>query len=370
MLRRVSVALAGALLLVGCLVEDPPAAFGPEFDAVAFIAVRDGQFAEPLDAEALLSAVHPDITAQTSRSKFIDCFFASADRPPPPEPFPTDAEISRDLWSVALHRGKVPSDNVLTKDGDTYSVVDRRDDRGITSLDVRVEGPQGASITTVLLTSDVEDPHDPGGSSRYWGVGAGGQVAVVGTVPDDPCLVGGEEVRERLQTTGLISVGRQPDQGPLPELIDYRVLAVVWTGAPDDRDLVGGAFWWMDDEGTGGDGVHPPSDGDTAGDVEDDLELDDPDVPEEPRRAPDWVARAFEPAEAMRFAPGTYTIEVWADPSGLFPSANPRVPAETVERNCTMEIEVTAGTHLTVSFDDIPTGGGECPHETEFQSGL
>jgi hypothetical protein len=49
----------------------------------------------------------------------------------------------------------------------------------------------------------------------------------------------------------------------------------------------------------------------------------------------------------VRIEPGTYTIEVWANPSELTPSPNPRVPAETV-----------------------PTDRIECPDEAEFQFGF
>lgn len=193
------------------------------------------------------------------------------------------------------------------------------------------------------------------------GHGGGRGLVVVGTVPEDPCLIGAEAVREQLQTTGMISVGH--DQGQLPELIGYRILAVVWDGLPDEGNLVGGAFWWMNDEGNGGDGVHPANQGD------DNTAREIPSDEDEPRRVPDWVARAFLPTETVRIEPGTYTIEVWANPSELTPSANPRIPAESAERSCSIEVEITAGRHLDVFIHDIPTDGGECPNNTELLKG-
>lgn len=35
-----------------------------------------------------------------------------------------------------------------------------------------------------------------------------------------------------------------------------------------------------------------------------------------------------------------------------------------------MEVDVTAGTLAIVDLDDIPTDGGERPHETGFRSGF
>lgn len=367
MVRRVLVAVLAVALLAGCsILEDDRLGSGPhmtfpESSAIFYLAVRD----EALDAEVLWSHVHDDIKAETSRSEFVECVYASADRTGAASTLPESDEYEPEIGNVAMHGGEVTSTNVLVRDQITYSVADRRDDRGILSVDVRVEGPQDTSITTVLLSPDFEDPHDPGGSSTYWG-GRGLGDIVVGTVPEDPCLVGAEAVRERLQTTGTISIGRA--QGLQPEFIDYRVLAVVWDGAPEELILVGGAFWWMGDEGHGGDGLHPPNEGDseTAGEVEDDS-VAEGDVVAEPVRAPDWVDQAFLPTETVRIEPGTYAIEVWANPTELTPSANPRIPAETNERYCSMEVEVSAGTHLDVFIEDIPTDGGECPHETEFK---
>lgn len=325
---------------------------------------------EALDADVLWSGVHDDIKAETSRSEFSDCVYARADRTGPAAPASAENdEFEASIANVARHGGEVASTNVLVRDGNTYSVTDRRDDRSIISLDVRVEGAQDTSVTTVLLAPGLVDPHLPGGGG-YDFVG-GGFPVVVGTVPEDPCLVGAEAVRERLQTTGTISVGRAEGQQDLPELIDYRVLAVVWDGPPDELNMVGGAFWRADDHGHGGDGVHPPNEGDrdTAVEIEDDS-VAGGDEPDEPRRAPDWVDRAFLPKEIVRIEPGTYTIEVWANPGELTPSANPRLPAQTVERNCAIEVEVIAGTHLNVFINGIPTNGGECPHETESGFGF
>lgn len=346
-----------ALLSAGCnVVGDAPLMFPPEADAIWYLVVRD----EALDAEVLWTGVHDDIKAETSRSDFVDCVYARANRTGPAAPASAEHdEFEPSIGNVAMQEGEVTANNVLVRDGITYSIADHRDDRGITSVDVRAEGPQDTSVTTVMLALDYEDAHGPGGSSRYWS--GGGANVVVGTVPEDPCLVGGEAVRERLQTTATISVGHDQQR---PELIDYRVLAVVWDGRPEEPILVGGAFWWLDDEGIGGDGVHPPNEGggEIAGQV--------PPDGEEPRPEPDWVDEAFAPTELLRIEPGTYRLEVWANPSELAPSVDPSLPGEGAERNCTMEVEVTAGTHLTINLSDIPTNGGECPHETQAQSGV
>ena len=63
--------------------------------------------------------------------------------------------------------------------------------------------------------------------------------------------------------------------------------------------------------------------------------------------------------------PGTYTIEIWANPNGLTRSANPLVPADPVERHCRVEVRVTAGSTLNVFIEDYPFDGGECPHHIE-----
>ncbi len=376
--RRGFVAVVSvALLFAGCgvLGDDRlgsgPHMESPEADAINYLAVRD----EALDAEVLWTGIHDDVKAETSRSQFIDCVYARADRAGPAAPASAHPETLEhpgqpSIADVASYGGEVAHTNVLVRDRITYSVADRRDDRGIISVDVRVEGPQDTSVTTVLLGFGGDDPHwsDPRYSPEGYGSLTG--FVVVGTVPEDPCLVGAEAVRERLQTTGMVSVGHHEGQSPLAELMDYRVLAVVWDSAPDELNLVGGAFWWADDEGNGRDGIHPPTEsgGETAREVEDDPDRAEGDEP--PPRAPDWVDRAFLPTEAVRIEPGIYTIEVWANPSELTPSANPSIPAETAERNCTVEVEVTAGTRTIVSLNDIPNDGGECSHETESRFGF
>ena len=356
--RALAAVVSVALLLAGCSVfEDDrlgsgPHMFFPEATAIFYVAVQD----EALDANVLWNELHDDIRAETSRSAFVDCVYARADRTGPASTLPESDEYEPDILNVAMHGGEVPSTNVLVRGENTYSIADRRDDRGIIAFDVQVEGPQDTSVTTVLLSPAVDDRHwdDP----RYSPPGHRGGV-VVGTAPEDHCLDGAESVRERLQRTGMISV--EGLQGERPELVDYRVLAVVWDGAPDDGNLVGGAFWWTADEGKGRDGVHPPNEGDA--DAVGEVPSDD----EEPRRAPDWVNRAFLPTETVRIEPGTYSIEVWANPIELTPSATSGVAAEGAERNCVIEVEVTAGTHQDVFIEDMPTGGGECPHETKFR---
>jgi hypothetical protein len=167
--RAFVVAVSVALLLAGCSVlEDDRLGSGPhmtfpEAEAIFYLAVRD----EALDAEVLWSGVHHDIKAETSRSEFIDCVYARAGRTGPVAPVSAQSdEFEASISNVAMYGGEVTSTNVLVRDGNTYSVADRRDYRGIISLDVRVEGPQDTLITTVLLGLDVVDPHLPGGGGN------------------------------------------------------------------------------------------------------------------------------------------------------------------------------------------------------------
>jgi hypothetical protein len=368
---RWSVAISSvALLSVGCgAFEDDRLGAGPfmtppEADAIFYLAVRN----EVLDAEVLWTAVHDDIRAATSRSQFIDCEYARAGVAGPTAPVseqerPLEHPGEPRVGDVAANGAKVTSTNVLERDGITYSIVDRRDEHGVVSIDVQVEGDGETDVTTVQLSYGEDDPHwaDP----RYAPDGYPflASFTVVGTVPEDPCLVGAASVRDRLQTTGTISIGGGPED-QLSLLDGYRVLAVVRDGAPDEAEVRGGAFWWIGEGPSDLEGVHPPNhDGaGIAGEVPADAE--------EPRHTPDWVDQAYLPTDVVRFEPGTYTIEVWADPTELSPSTRPDVPADVAERHCTMEVEVTAGPRTIVSLDDIPPDGGECPHETEFQYGF
>lgn len=348
--------LAMGWFFVSHLMYDEPGISFPEGDAIAYIALRDGPYAEELDAEVLWTVVHPDIRAQTSRSEFFDCFFAQADRPFPPYPASAIDELESSLGGVAFYRGELPSDNVLVKDGNTYSATERRNDRRIAVVEVRVERPQDTSVVTVLLSEGATD-------------GDGPPSYVVGTVPADPCLVGAETVRDRLQATATITIGNFGSE--LPELNEYQVLAVVWDGYPDEANLIGGASWSIDEGGNGAGVVHPLDEGDVAaaGDDEEDLQPDDPDFSDEPPQPGEWVSQAFLSARAAQLEPGTYTIEVWANPIELTPSDTPGVPARDAERNCVIDVDVTAGTRLDILIEDIPTGG-ECPHEIESRFGF
>lgn len=341
-------ALGMAWFLLGHLFfyEDEPGLRDREGEAITWVAARDLG-----DAEALWRAVHHDIRAETSRSEFVGCVGGTADRTAPD---PEGGEFEPGILDMAMEQAEVPSDNVLVLEGTTYSIAGRRDDTGIVAVEVIVERGEETSSTTVLFTDSFEDPHWP--DPRYAPDGltdGGGPGSVVGFEPEDPCLVGSAAVRERLQTTGTVFVSHE-DGSESPELSGYRVLALVSEGAAEDLRPLGGAFWWGDD----GDGVHPLNEAgvDTAGE----LPHDD----EEPRDPHDWVTQAFLPAETMRIQPGSYTIEVWANPDALTPSADRGVPAEANERNCTIQVDVLAGTHLDVVIDDIPADGGECPHDT------
>ena len=51
-----------------------------------------------------------------------------------------------------------------------------------------------------------------------------------------------------------------------------------------------------------------------------------------------WISKTCPTLTAI-----TYTIKVWANPAELTPSANPPVPAEPIERSCSVEVDVIAG---------------------------
>lgn len=365
--RGFAVVISVAMLLAGCsALEDDRLGAGPgmgppEADAIFYLAVRD----EALDAEVLWTAVHEDIQAATSRSEFVDCEYVRAGVVGPSAPVseqerPLEHPDQPRVSDAAMDGAVVTSTNVLDRDGIIYSVADRRDDRGVVSVDVRVESALGTEVTTVQLGFGVDDPHwtDPRYAPDDHEFPA--SFPVVGTVPADPCLVGAGAVRERLQTTGMISIDGGSDE-ELSHLSGHRVLAVVRDR--DGLDVVGGAFWWGDVGPA--DGVHPPND--DGVDTVREAPADDA----EPRRAPDWVDRAFLPADLVRLESGSYTVEVWANPGGLTPSAaDPLVPADTAERHCTMDVEVESGHRTIVRLDDIPPDGGECPSETEFRFGF
>jgi len=124
----------------------------------------------------------------------------------------------------------------------------------------------------------------------------------------------------------------------------YELLAAVWDGS----DIVGGAFGTRIDTDpfSGSDVVHPP---DWSSD--DSAEPDD-----EPRR---WFADDYQWNETARLQPGTYRIDLWANPDELKPYGS-MIPTGA-RRRCSVDVEVKAGEATVVVISDIPGGGDPCP---------
>jgi len=144
--------------------------------------------------------------------------------------------------------------------------------------------------------------------------------------------------------TGTISISVQDWSG----VEGYRLLAVVWSKDDDDRgtfwELAGGAFWTMIDSDpfSGEDVVHPPLWGDDRRDVESWVES--------------WGAGDYAWERTASLEPGTYRIDFSANPGELKPYGS-YVPAEPIERHCSVDVEVRAGKNSTVVISGIPRDG-------------
>lgn len=104
MVGQVFVAPAVAVLLAGCtLRQEPPTLSLPEAVAIENVAVRD----EALDAEVLWNGVHDDVQAETSRSEFLECVHARADRTGPATRASAVDELEPSLIGVATYGGEV-----------------------------------------------------------------------------------------------------------------------------------------------------------------------------------------------------------------------------------------------------------------------
>jgi hypothetical protein len=119
----------------------------------------------------------------------------------------------------------------------------------------------------------------------------------------------------------------------------YRLLAGVWS----ETDFVGGAFWTHidNDPFSGADVVHPPNDADN-GDYE------------------TWGEGDYLWDQTARLEPGTYRIEFWANPGELAPYGS-HIPAGTIERECYVDVEVSAGEAALVVISEIPREHEPCP---------
>lgn len=121
----------------------------------------------------------------------------------------------------------------------------------------------------------------------------------------------------------------------------YRLLTVV-SSSDGYNELVGGAFWTMIDSDpySRTDFVHPPN-----------WRDEPPWVLSE-----SWGEGAYLWDETARLEPGMYRIHFLANPGTLAPH-NKHIPAEPIERYCSLDIEVTSGRDTTVNISGIPTTG-------------
>jgi hypothetical protein len=139
--------------------------------------------------------------------------------------------------------------------------------------------------------------------------------------------------------TGTITISVQEWSG----VEGYRLLAGVWS----ETDLVGGAFWTHidNDPFSDADVVHPPN-------LADDNDYET------------WGEGDYLWDQTARLEPGTYRIEFWANPGELAPYGS-HIPAGAIERECYVDVEVSAGEGALVVISEIPRGEHDlCPEAT------
>lgn len=125
-------------------------------------------------------------------------------------------------------------------------------------------------------------------------------------------------------TTGTITVEASDWVG----VDGHRLFAVV----DDGYSVVGGAFWIRvdGDPFTGRDLVHPYK-----------------------RNISGGIAEEYLWGETARLEPGPYQVTLYLDPVGLFPFGH-ALPRSPIERQCTIEVEVTAGRNTVAVVGAIP----------------
>jgi hypothetical protein len=124
----------------------------------------------------------------------------------------------------------------------------------------------------------------------------------------------------------------------------YRVLAVVW----GDEDLEGGAFWRRVDADpwSGEDVVHPPA---FRSDLTGDL------------GGTAWGDDDYWWDETAELEPGTYRIEITANPGEIIPFGS-HIPAAGNERSCFVEVVVESGQDVSLVVTGVPRADpGEPP---------
>jgi hypothetical protein len=161
-------------------------------------------------------------------------------------------------------------------------------------------------------------------------------------------------VMRAVLAVGLIALGAcgDDDDAASPDTGTIKIVVEDWEGVEGYRLLAGfnggGAFWTIidSDPWSGEDVVHPPY----WGEGEYDGGRDD-----------GWGAGDYMWDQTAQLEPGSYSIQFWANPGELAPYGS-HIPAEPIERGCSVEVEVAAGETATVVISDIPPSGGDtCP---------
>jgi hypothetical protein len=152
-----------------------------------------------------------------------------------------------------------------------------------------------------------------------------------GPCPTDPATA----------VTGTITISVED----LSDMEGYRLLAGVWSET-GDTPLVGGAFWTIIDTDpfSDTDRVHPPI-------------IPNPD--REARDVEGWAANDYFWNETAQLEPGSYRIDIWANPGDLAPYGS-HIPSSPIERTCSMDVDVTAGENTAITITEIPTDDGPC----------
>lgn len=113
---------------------------------------------------------------------------------------------------------------------------------------------------------------------------------------------------------------------------------------------MGGAFWTIIDTDSYSDSdlVHPPIYPNPDGDVSE---------------GEGWAADDYHWNSVAQLEPGTYQIDLWANPGELAPYGS-HIPASPIERTCRIDVDVTAGESSIVVITGIPTDGEPCQTAT------
>jgi ketosteroid isomerase-like protein len=231
-------------------------------------------------------------------------FFVWTEGPLPP----TDAEPDRGrVIGVAIH---------YRVNADDDGVAEMQE--GITTLVLGTRYETHIEADPQDLIHDEKVYHDPTSL-----------LAAVAKTPEATTTAGSSET----VAAGTITISVEGWSG----VEGYRLLAGVWDGS----DIVGGAFWTHIDSDpfSGEDVVHPPALADGGFES--------------------WGEGDYVWEDTARLEPGTYRIDLWANPGELEPYGS-HVPTSP-ERTCWVDVVVSAGEVSTVVITDIPVGYNPCP---------